>query len=191
MAGQQDSGGQGARITRAPRRITASYLRRAALHYLERHAVPAAQLRKVLARKIAASCRHHDEDPATHAALLDEVVAQCVSLQLVDDRRFAEGRTASLRRKGLSGRAVAGRLAAKGVERELIEDVAATDADTELAAARIAVRRRRLGHWRDPAKDEAADTAALRRKDLAALARLGFSFAIARTALDEQDGEER
>ncbi|MEZ2409761.1 regulatory protein [Bosea sp. OAE752] len=189
MAGQQDSGGQGARKTRVPRRITVTYLRRAALHYLERYAAPAAQLRRVLARKIAMSCRHHGEDPALHAALLDEVVAQCVSLQLVDDRRFAEARTASLRRKGLSGRAVAGRLAAKGVDRELVEAVATTDAESELAAARIAARRKRLGSWRRSA-DGTADAATLRRKDLAVLARLGFGFAVARAVLDEEEGAE-
>ena len=100
MADQSASRGPGPRTARAPRRITAAYLRRAALHYLERYSVPAAQLRKVLARKIAVSCRHHGEEPSLHTALLDEVVAQCVALQLVDDRRFAEARAATLRRNG-------------------------------------------------------------------------------------------
>lgn len=121
-----------------------------------------------------------------HAALLDEIVAQCVSLQLVDDRRFAEARAASLRRKGLSGRAVAGRLAAKGVNRDLVADVAPADAEAELAAARIAARRKRLGPWRRTG-DDPAHAASLRSKELAALARLGFSFAVARAVLDEEE----
>lgn len=186
MTGQgSEPQGPRARKARVPRRITAPYLRRAALHYLERYSVPAAQLRKVLTRKIATSCRHHDEDPALHAALLDEVVAQCVALQLVDDRRFAEARTASLRRKGLSSRAVAGRLAAKGVDRELIAAVSGTGEDTELAAARIAARRKRLGPWRRQGGPQ--DDRTSRQKDLAALARLGFSFAVARAVLDEKE----
>ena len=77
------------------------------MYYLERYSAPAAQLRRVLARKIAVSCRHHGEDPASHAQALDAVVARCVASGLVDDRRFAEARAATLRRKGQSQRAVA------------------------------------------------------------------------------------
>lgn len=171
--------GQGARPARAPRRISADYLQRAALHYLERYAAPAAQLRRVLARKIAASCRHHGEDPALHTEALDQVVARCVSSGLVDDRRFAEARAATLRRKGLSSRSVAARLAAKGVARDLARESASTDADQEIAAARAAAKRRRLGPWR-----RRDDRAACRQKDLAALARLGFGYATACAVID-------
>lgn len=176
-AGEERAGATSPR-RKAPRPITAEYLQRAALHYLERFSAPSAQLRRVLARKIATSCRHHGEDPALHAGLLDEVVARCVSLGLVDDRRFAEARAASLRRKGFSGRAVAGRLAAKGVERQLVASVAPADAEAELEAARIAARRKRLGPWRRDGRQEA------RTRDLAAMARLGFGYALARQVID-------
>jgi regulatory protein len=179
MTDQKTGPGQGPRTARAPRRITAAYLQRAALHYLERYSVPAAQLRRVLARKIAASCRHHGEDPALHTAALDGVVARCIASGLVDDRRFAEARAATLRRKGQSSRAVAARLAAKGVSRDLVGELMTTDAGEEVIAARVAARRRRLGPWR-----EAAQRAACRQKDLAALARLGFDYATARAVID-------
>jgi len=179
MADPETGPGHGPRKTRIPRRITADYLQRAALYYLERYSVPSAQLRRVLARKIAASCRHHGEDPALHTAALDDVVARCVSTGLVDDRRFAEARAATLRRKGQSSRAVAARLAAKGVSRDLVGELASAGADEELTAARAAARRRRLGPWR-----EAAQRAASRQKDLAVLGRLGFDFATARAVID-------
>ncbi|UZF93753.1 regulatory protein RecX [Bosea sp. NBC_00550] len=179
-----DRPGQGPRPARIPRRITADYLQRAAMHYLERYAAPAAQLRRVLARKIAMSCRHHGEDPAAHAEALDTVIARCVSTGLIDDRRFAEARAATLRRKGQSSRAVAARLTAKGVGRELVGELAATNADDEIAAARIAATRRRLGPWRR------SDRAAFRQKDLATLARLGFGYATARAVIDgDVEGE--
>lgn len=177
--------GQGPRPARAPRRITADYLQRAALYYLERYAAPAAQLRRVLARKIAASCRHHGDDPALHIEALDDVVARCVSSGLIDDRRFAEARAATLRRKGQSSRTVLAKLAAKGVARDLAGEFASTDLDTEIAAARIAAKRRRLGPWR-----RQEDRAASRQKDLAALARLGFAYATARAVIDgDAEGE--
>jgi len=185
MADPHAGPGQGARPARAPRRITADYLQRAALHYLERYSAPAEQLRRVLARKIAASCRHHGDDPALHAEALDTVIARCVATGLVDDRRFAEGRAATLRRKGQSSRAVAARLAAKGVLRELASELAVAEPGEEKAAALVAARRRRLGPWR-----RAAQRAACRQKDLATLARLGFDFATARSVIDgDPEGE--
>lgn len=185
MADQQAGSRQGPRPARAPRRITADYLQRAALHYLERYSVPAGQLRRVLARKIAVSCRHHGEDPATHAAALDAVVARCVATGLVDDRRFAEVRAATLRRKGQSSRAVAARLAAKGVSRELAGELAVAEAGEERAAALVAAKRRRIDPWR-----QAGQRAARRQKDLAALARLGFDFITARSVIDgDPEGE--
>jgi regulatory protein len=168
---------------RAPRRITADHLRRAAMHYLERHAAPAAQLRRVLARKVERSCRHHGLDPAAFREMLEEVVAACVASGLVDDRRFAEARVASLRRKGRSARAVSAGLAAKGVARELVAATVQVTEEDEHAAAQIAARRKRLGPW------SSGDRAALRQKHIAALARAGFSPGIARAVIDGT-GEE-
>ncbi|WID97014.1 RecX family transcriptional regulator [Bosea vestrisii] len=162
----------------APRRVDAAYLRRAALYYLERYSVPEAQLRRVLQRKIDRSCRHHDLDPREFSAAVDEIVGACVASGLVDDRRFAEARAQSLRRKGRSARAVAAGLAAKGVGRELVAETVVVDEDVELAAAQVAARRKRLGPW------SRGDRAAQRQNHIATLARAGFSLTIARTVID-------
>lgn len=183
MADQGDRRGQGARPARAPRRITPDYLQRAAMHYLERYSAPAAQLRRVLVRKIALSCRHHGEDPATHAAALDDVVSRCIGSGLVDDQRFAEARAATLRRRGRSARAVAATLTAKGVGRELAARASSVGDEEELTAARKAARRKRLGPW------SRGDRAASRQKDLAAMARAGFSITVARAVIDS-DGDD-
>lgn len=186
MAGDPPSAPRGGGPARKPpRRISADYLQRAAMHYLERYSAPAAQLRRVLQRKVALSCRHYGEEPERFAAMLDDVVARCVSSGLVDDRRFAEARAASLRRKGRSSRAIAARLSAKGVGRGLVAEASQSTEDQELAAARLAARRKRLGPW------SRGDRAADRQKHLAALARAGFSMTIARTVIDGAgDGNE-
>lgn len=163
----------------APKRITADYLRRAALYYLERYSAPAAQLQRVLLRKVERSCRHHGHDPQTFRSTVEEIVVSCVASGLVDDRRFAEARVQSLRRKGRSARAVAAGLAIKGVERGLVAEVVVADEEAELEAARIAARRKRLGPW------SRGDRAAQRQKDIAALARAGFSLATARAVIDD------
>ncbi len=156
-----------------------AHLRRAALYYLERYSVPAAQLQRVLLRKVERSCRHHGLDPQLFRAAVDEIVAACVASGLVDDRRFAEAKAQSLRRKGRSARAVAAGLAAKGVERALVAEVAAANDDVELEAARIAAKRKRLGPW------SRGDRAEQRQKHIAALARAGFSLTVARTVIDD------
>jgi regulatory protein len=153
------------------------------MHYLERYAAPAAQLRRVLQRKIMVSCRHHDQDPAGFDAMLDDVVARCVSSGLVDDRRFAEARAASLRRKGQSSRAVSARLAAKGIARELASEAGRADEAGELAAARIVARRKRLGPW------TRGERGVTRDKDMVALARAGFAYAVVRAVIDGEGDE--
>lgn len=169
---------------RAPRRITADYLQRAAMHYLERYAAPAAQLRRVLTRKVVLSCRHHGQEPAAFDAMLDEVVARCVASGLVDDRRFAEARAATLRRKGRSSRSVAASLSAKGVSRDLAAQASGASAEEELAAAHRTARRKRLGPW------SRGDRAAARQKDLATMARAGFTMTIARAVIDGAGDED-
>ena len=174
----------GRRERRPPRRITADYLQRAAMHYLERYSAPAAQLRRVLARKVVMSCRHYGLEPAAFDGMLDEVVARCVASGLVDDQRFAEARAATLRRRGRSSRAVAASLAAKGVARDLVAEASESSAEDELAAAMKTARRKRLGPW------SRGDRAASRQKDLAALARAGFPMTVARAVIDGAGEDE-
>jgi regulatory protein len=173
-----EPGATASRAGKAPRRISGDYLRRAALFYLERYSAPAEQLRRVLLRKVERSCRHHGEDAGAFRPMVDEVVQACIASGLIDDRRFAEARAQSLRRKGRSARAVAAGLAAKGVGRELVAQTVVSDQEAELAAARIAARRKRLGPW------SKGDRAALRQKHIAALARAGFGLAVARAVID-------
>ena len=142
-----------------------------------RYASSEENLRRVLRRKVERACRLRGEDPAELAGLVEDVVRRAVASGLLDDRAYAEARVATLRRRGGSSRAIAARLAAKGVGRELVETALAEDPD-ETAAARALARRRRLGPWRT------ADRAAHRDRDLAALARAGFAYGIARAVID-------
>ena len=161
-----------------PRAVTPAYLDRAALAYLARFASSAENLRRVLRRKLERRCRMRAEDPGPFLALVDEVVARAIRGGLVDDQRFAEGRVATLRRRGASARAIGAKLALKGVARETVAAALEGGEDDEIAAAHAFARRRRLGPYRT------GDRTASREKDLAALARAGFGFAIARRVVD-------
>jgi regulatory protein len=165
-----------------PRPVTASYLRNSALHYLASRAASATMVRQTLQRRARRrlAVRALDADIET---LIDKAVIELITLGLIDDAKFAESRTATLVRKGFSRGRIAQGLNAKGLGKEVIATTVGDEID-DLAQARRFVERRRLGsNRRGGASPES------RKKDLSALARAGFSFAIATAALRDDAAE--
>ena len=74
---------------RAPRRITASYLERYTLHYLERYVTTGPHLRRLLRRRVAKSSAHHEVDPAEGYRLVDALIVKLEDVGLINDRRYA------------------------------------------------------------------------------------------------------
>jgi regulatory protein len=163
-----------------PLPVTATYLRNAAMHYLSGRAASLAMLRQTLERRAKRRLGVRVLE-APIRDLIEAAVSEFQKLDLVDDRTFAEGRAATLKSRGLGLRRIVQGLAAKGVPRGTTEDVLAGEFD-ELAQARRFVERKRLGALR-----RGGMTPESRRKDLGALARAGFSFAIANRALETED----
>ncbi|HVA14308.1 MAG TPA: RecX family transcriptional regulator [Stellaceae bacterium] len=173
-----------ARESRPPRTLTAASLENAALFYLSRFASSSGNLRRVLMRKVGRTERlGGDTDGAV--PLIDGIIARFLASGLLNDRAYASQAAASLARRGSSRYSIAGKLAQKGVDAELVAEAVATlDAggETELAAACALVRRRRLGPYRAAGK-----RADWRQKDLASLARAGFGLDLARRVLRAPD----
>ena len=168
---------------RPPPKITASYLENAALHYLERFASSRANLRRVLMRKVDRSLGAHGGEAAEATALVDAVMARLAGLGYLDDGAYAETKVRALHRRGGSLRTIRATLAAKGVEADIVaaalDTLAGNAPDPDRAAAVAFARRRRLGPFR--AEDKRAE---FRLKDLAALGRAGFGWAICRAVVD-------
>ena len=174
-----------------PRPVTPDRLEAAALAYLERFMASSAQLRRVLLRRVDRSARLHGTDPAEGRVVVEALVARLAASRLIDDRAFAAAKAASLHRGGASARAIAARLAAKGIAADLRDAALAEHDDAagsaprpggDLAAAAALARRRRLGPYRpEPAR------AAFRQKDLATLARAGFARGVAERVLGAAD----
>ena len=164
---------------------TEATLRDAALSYLARFAATEAGLRQVLDRRIARWARSIDDrDKVTDQIAVAKqaavkVVAGLVASGALNDAEFAAGKARGLARSGLSRRAIAARLATKGVNAEIAQSVLPNDPDTELAAALTLARRRRIGPFRI---GEAADAAA-RQREMAILARAGFTRDAVNTAM--------
>ena len=173
----------------------AGSLYRAALYYLARYAATEAGLRRVLVQKIDRWARAQTDADAAEPvitaarAAVAGVVERLVTAGAVSDAAFAENRVKNLVRSGQSNRAIQARLVAKGVAPDMARAATVTDPDTELAAALVLVRKRRIGSYR---MTQDADTI-VRNRELGLLARAGFSRDIAQQALEmpREDAEAR
>lgn len=176
-----------------PKKITPTYLERAALFYLERYSSSAENLRRVLDRKIRRSIEAHGAPGREEAAgWVAELIAKLQRSSLLNDRAYAESRVRRLYAEGKSLGRIRQILAVKGVNKD---DVAAalerleaesTTTVSDLPAAAAYARRRKLGPYRSDPEQRRE----MRQKDLGALARRGFSQAVAMKVLNARSTEE-
>lgn len=150
--------------------MTREDFQRAALDYLSKRISTTENLRRVLERTIVR--KRVDEETATEwRTLIADVVATAARAGLVDDGLFARARGNTLARKGASRRAIVNHLSSRGVDRDLAKE-ATTGVDDERQAVLYA-RRKRIGPFRSPPDESRRD------RDIAALARAGFSVDLA------------
>ena len=157
------------RHTRIRKSLDSGALQRLALHYVGRYATTSTKLASYLRRKIQER-GWSDSDTAN----IDEIVARCVALGYVDDRAFAEIRSASLSRRGYGKRRIAAALRGAGITSDLAAEVMPDEA-AALEAAQTYARRKRLGKYGDSVVD-----LKLRQKQFAAMLRAGHSFDLAK-----------
>jgi len=173
------------------RPITAKYLQNAAAFYLERYPSTAEGLRRVLNRRVRRA-------EMTEAPIIDNVkqaietiVAKFVAAGVIDDRAFAQTKARALHRRGSSTRLTRQRLRFAGVDGDTLDKAMAgldQELDTdprrrEWQAAVALARRRRLGPFR------LKDRADHRIRDLAAMARGGFDYQLAKKVIDAPDAD--
>jgi regulatory protein len=177
-----------ARKRRGPKKVTPQHLERVALWYLDRWGSSSANLERVLLRRVHNSARLHGTDPEKGKRAVQALVARLQESGLLNDRLVAESKARGQFRKGQSLKAIATKLRQQGLGEE---DVAAAIAGLEeasaapnLEAAATYARRRRLGPYREEGEREER-----RERDLAALARRGFSFDTARKVIEAESVE--
>lgn len=173
---------------RTVRRASAASLDNAAMAYLQRYSASEASLRQVLAKKLLrAAAVHPDTDIEQAQGWIDEVVAKCLRLGLIDDDNYAGNKARALRERGDSARQIRAKLSARGIAPDRIDralEMADVEAGTDdTAAAWRLAQRRRLGPYR------LSERAEHRQRDLAALARAGYGYDIARQVIDGEAPE--
>lgn len=182
-AGQKKSAKGG----KLPRKISERSLENIALHYLKRYAATAGHLKRVLIRRVDRSLHVHPGDRSAALGWIDALVAKLVRNKLVDDDAYAHMKAHSLRLAGRGAWVIEQKLRLKGVSKELArQKVTEVTAEvSEEAAARIWAKKKRLG----PFRTKLGEGGLRRMKDLAALARAGFSFGIASKVIDGEADE--
>ncbi|GAB4127719.1 MAG: hypothetical protein Kow00104_13000 [Rhodothalassiaceae bacterium] len=169
--------------------MTRERLEAGALHYLARFAASEERLRCLLADRIARRNDGRRPPDREQAAWIEEIVAKCRRLGLIDDRAYALMRARGRLARGMAPDRIRADLRARGVAEDdleaafarLIEESGETHPLDAEAALRFA-RRRRFGPWR---RDEA--TPDRRKREIAAFARAGFAYGLAARIVDAAD----
>ena len=150
------------------KKITQKRLENIALYYLERYEASSGKLRAVLKRRLMKASKEQPIPPEA-SDWIEQVIFQMQQLGYINDKRFAENTVRRLSGAGKSRSFIRSKLKLAGIEEDEISQALA-DTD-ELASAQLWVQKKHLsGDF---------------KKDLARLARAGFSYEIAREALEE------
>ncbi len=165
-----------------PRPIDAAQLQDLAIGYAARYATTAARLRQYLQRKL----RDRVWTPAD-APDIEGLVERITALGYVNDRAWAASKQRDLTSRGFGAGRVRGALTAAGVARDdvsLVLDGDGETAENPYTTAVAFARRRRFGPF---ARDGASHDPARQRREMAAMARAGHCFDVARKVLDAKD----
>jgi len=174
------------RSYRAPKRLAPNDMRELALKHLDRFATSKRRLREILKRRAVRSTQHHGGDPTAFFDAIENTLDWLERKGLLSDQGYAGAKARALIGRGHSKQRIMANLLAKGIDpdtaRSALDELADEFGDAELAAARAYAKRRRLG----PYRRNAAEPTELRERDMAAMARAGFSLEVARKALSEK-----
>ncbi len=174
-------------MKRPARPITARYLQNAATFYVERYPSTAEGLRRVLSRRVRKAELAEAPIMDNVKQAIDAIVAKFVDAGVIDDKAFAQTKARALHRRGTSSKLTRQKLRLAGIDGDTLDQAMAgldEELDTdprqrEWKAAVALARRRRLGPYR-PEKDRKD----ARTRDLAAMARAGFDYDLARKVID-------
>lgn len=177
--------GGGRPDSEAPTVRMLSWAKNSAAYRLARRMMSERELADAIRRK--AKTKFEDITNEQLNALAEHAVAFGRGMKALDDENYAQVRSASAARSGKSSRAVARKLAEKGIERGIIETTVA-DMD-ELRAAVVYARKKAFGPFQRP---ELGPDEKRRSKELASFARQGFGFDLARRVLlmERDEAEE-
>ncbi len=171
---------------KTPKKITPSYLHNSGLYYLERFSASKSHFKEVMIRKVKRSCLcHKDQDYNACTKMVGELADKFEACGLLNDKTYANALVSTMRRKGLSRRAIQIKMRSKGIGSDLalcsLEDLDShsheTSEDAEFSAALTLARKKKIGAF-SCGKEQNI------QKSFGVLARAGFSYDIAKRVLN-------
>lgn len=166
--------------------MTEARLEAGAFHYLARFSANEARLRDLLRRRISKRNPDFAAPDAEQRRWIEALVGKCKHLGLIDDGAFALVKARGLQARGKSVRHIRQWLKARGLAEEDItaairslEEEAGSERTLEIEAALRLARRRRFGPFR-----QGAPTPDREKREIAAFARAGFGYGLARRIID-------
>ncbi len=170
-----------------PKPVTLDYLKRSSLHYLNRFDATEAKLEEVLTRRVRKRLHGSGENPENYHDLIMEAVKYCVKVGYINDENYATRLIERAQEKGESKIKTKQKLKLLGIEEDFIKDTMDELEFSDEASAIAWARKKKIGKFRQSDRDT------YKEKDLAKLARQGFSYEIARKIVlesnDLEDGE--
>ena len=166
-------------------------LRDLALAYVARFATTGAKLEGYLARKLRERGVAEDEDGRVQTPDVAALVTRLIELGYVDDEAYARSKTRDLTARGYGARRVEQALWAAGVDENVREETAPSEAENRRAAILLA-KKRRFGPFRIPPEEEEPSEQLHKRreKQVAAMLRAGHKFEHITFILDAREEDE-
>ena len=154
-------------------------LRSSSMSYLSRYEVSIHQLENTLKRKI--SYLENDLNEKEKSNIINLIKEEMILAKFVDDKRYAETKTRSIRRQGGSIRLIYSKLLEKGISKDLIQSsIKIVDDGQENAEIKAAVKfmkKKNIGVFSNTQSiSNEKDKYSLKQKWLGALSRRGFSL---------------
>lgn len=168
----------------SPKIPTKARLRNIALYYLERFESSEENLRKVLRRRIDKYAFFDKEyKPEQAYQWAEEVIAECLKQNFVNDERFAGFKINSYLNAGKPKRYIEQKLKQKGIDEHTISRLFENTEYSELDTALNFARKKKIGRFREDKETRLAN----RQKDLGTLVRAGFDYDVAKEVLDSDE----
>ena len=167
-------------------------MRNSAISYLARYEVSEFQFQNTMIRKL--SNFENELDEKLKIEIIDKIKKEMIVARYIDDKRFAESKSRSIRRQGGSERLIFTKLKEKGVQDNIIKSaidiVDEGNENAEIIAAINFIKKKKIGvFYSGKTIGNPIDPYVLKNKWYGALSRRGFSLSIIKKVLDIIDIE--
>ena len=164
------------------KRLTEQRLLNITLFYLSRYESSTEKVRAMLKRRLKRMEMRGEEVPSEAFKWIESVLKKVQEYSYLNDTRYAENQVRNLATQGRSERFICAKMAMAGIKPETVRGLLDAMESTEEDRARCFVRKKKLGPYRpESVRDQ------YREKDMATLARAGFSYDVVQTVLQSDD----